>query len=56
MYRINTDKCHGCGRCAQICYQDGNDAIEVRRYAKIDTDICSECGECTKVCEAIEWI
>ncbi len=42
-----TDRCRGCGRCAEHCYIG---AIEVRDGRAVIGDYCRGCGRCATVC------
>lgn len=41
------DKCVGCGRCLDVCWQEG---IELREGKAYKTDRCIGCGYCFQVC------
>jgi ferredoxin len=53
--KLNTDKCKGCGKCAEVCPQNVFVMME-GKTSIIDKDRCMECGACAKNCpfEAIE--
>ena len=43
-----TEKCIGCGTCADIC---ANNCIDIRRLpVYIDQEKCIRCGSCAKIC------
>jgi NAD-dependent dihydropyrimidine dehydrogenase PreA subunit len=48
---LDTDKCIGCGRCAEVC-PHGVFAIDDRKARIIDRDLCMECGACQNNCPA----
>ncbi|MBN2358138.1 MAG: DUF362 domain-containing protein [Deltaproteobacteria bacterium] len=45
--KIDSDRCTGCGSCAEWCPAH---AIEVDRVARIDAAKCIGCGQCIAVC------
>lgn len=53
MFRIDTERCNGCGACLDVCPQG---AISLRgkkgEKAEIDPWRCIECGMCLSVCAA----
>ncbi len=50
MFYIDSDKCTGCGACADVCPQG---AISLQNdVAVIDQASCSKCGNCAEVCPA----
>ena len=42
-----SDKCIGCGRCVDVCWQEG---IEMKGKVAAKTDMCIGCGYCFQVC------
>ena len=46
-YAQVTDQCIGCGRCVDVCWQEG---IEMRGKVAAKTDQCIGCGYCFQVC------
>lgn len=48
-YKINKDKCIGCGACVEACPM-GCIAIGEDGKAEINPDICISCGSCAAVC------
>ena len=56
-YKVNKEKCAGCGSCVQLC---PTGAIKMGKDGKafIDQDVCQVCGECMEVCPfgAIELV
>jgi ferredoxin len=42
-----SDKCIGCGRCVDVCWQQG---IEMCDHRAQKTDKCIGCGYCFQVC------
>ena len=48
-FRIDKEKCIGCGACVDACPM-GCIAIGEDGKAEIDEDICISCGTCTAVC------
>ncbi len=50
MFYVDSDKCTGCGLCADVCPQG---AISLRNNtAVIDQALCSQCGNCATICPA----
>lgn len=45
--KIDTEKCTGCGSCAEVCAVE---AIVVEEKAHIDEEICIECQACVIEC------
>jgi len=45
-----SEKCTGCGRCAEVC-PHGVFALQEKRAVVIDRDQCMECGACALNCE-----
>lgn len=45
--QVNPDKCVGCGRCQDVCWQEG---IELRDRKACKTSSCIGCGYCFQVC------
>ncbi|MBI5142083.1 MAG: 4Fe-4S binding protein [Nitrospirae bacterium] len=48
--RLITDKCVGCGKCADVC-PHGVFVVEGGKAAITDRDKCMECGACATNCE-----
>ena len=48
---LDTDKCVGCGRCAEVC-PHGVFGIDDKKARIIDRDLCMECGACQNNCPA----
>lgn len=48
MISINTDKCIGCGSCAEDCFPKHIDVIDGK--ARENGNACMECGHCIAVC------
>ena len=48
-FRIDKEKCIGCGACVDACPM-GCIAIGEDSKAEIDEDICISCGTCAAVC------
>jgi NAD-dependent dihydropyrimidine dehydrogenase PreA subunit len=46
----NSEKCTGCGRCAEVCPRDVFEMSD-KRAAIIDKDRCMECGACALNCD-----
>lgn len=46
-HQVITDKCVGCGRCLDVCWQEG---IELADGKAQKTDKCIGCGYCFQVC------
>lgn len=57
-HEFDSEKCIGCGACAQVCSSDAIDMIEKngKRIIKVDYTHCSFCGFCQDECptEAIK--
>ena len=52
MYRVDEDKCIGCGKCAKVC---NFGAISLQgegkeKKAHIAPSLCRDCGACAEVC------
>ena len=45
--QVDTEKCIGCGRCVDVCWQEGIEIVD-RKARK--TDHCIGCGYCFQVC------
>lgn len=50
MFRIDAEKCDGCGACIVVCSQRAIDLIGEK--AIINHGLCRECGNCLEVCTA----
>ena len=49
--RLYSDKCVGCGKCAEVC-PHGVFGTENGKVIVVDKDSCMECGACAKNCPA----
>ena len=47
----NSEKCTGCGRCAEVCPHGVFD-ISDNKARIVDKDLCMECGACVMNCPA----
>lgn len=54
MFKVNEEKCFGCGTCIQLCPSGAISLSEDKAF--IDQEKCQECGRCKENCpgEAIE--
>ncbi|HYA85827.1 MAG TPA: mercury methylation ferredoxin HgcB [Nitrospirota bacterium] len=48
--QYSSDKCAGCGRCAEVCPR-GVFEMRDKRAMIMDRDLCMECGACAKNCD-----
>lgn len=48
-YRIDPDKCKGCGKCSRVCPAKCISG-KVRESFVIDTNACLRCGSCVQAC------
>ncbi len=46
-FKVTTDKCSGCGTCADVC---PTDAIKIENGKATITMECIGCGACPRVC------
>ena len=46
-YRINTERCTGCGACTDVC---PTEAIRIENGKASITLDCVDCGACPRVC------
>ncbi|MDA8422537.1 MAG: 4Fe-4S binding protein [Nitrospiraceae bacterium] len=46
-YRINENKCSGCGTCLDVC---PTEAIKMQDGHAVITMECIDCGACPRVC------
>jgi len=61
--KLNKTLCTGCGKCANICLQDGivminnDDQTKSKQIPEIDNNHCVGCGACVSVCpeEALSY-
>ena len=50
-YRIDTNRCVGCGACAYECLFGAPEPVdEVKSKYSIDPEKCVGCGQCADVC------
>ena len=48
MYKVDTNRCNGCGVCADVCPPG---AITLKDdTAVIDQKLCTQCGDCAVIC------
>ncbi|MBN1363494.1 MAG: 4Fe-4S binding protein [Syntrophaceae bacterium] len=48
MFKIDKEKCVGCGVCVNVCPQEAISIVDNK--ARIDADKCVDCGRCVQVC------
>lgn len=49
-YKINKDKCLGCGACVEECPVGACAISDEDGKSGIDPELCVECGACAGVC------
>ena len=48
MFRVDKEKCVGCGACVEVCPAQAISMVGGK--AKINADKCVDCGKCGQVC------
>jgi|GEM_PF-1570934 len=60
MYRVDGEKCVGCGKCTEACEFGAIKLVESgeEKKAFIEPSLCQDCGSCAQVClvEAISRV
>ena len=46
---LNSEKCNGCGNCAEVCPHGVLDVAENKANV-LERDLCMECGACMQNC------
>jgi len=49
MFKVDTEKCRGCGVCVNVCPAG---AISLKDDKAVISDKCVDCGRCVQVCPA----
>lgn len=52
MYKVDVNKCNGCGICVNVCPHQAITIDPYTKRAEIDINKCDGCGACVSYCHS----